>query len=62
MFKFLFGKRRKFLDAPVEKREVAHRMLDTLIDQSDSCLSWDIEYNLQKYIKGLKAVYTFKEV
>lgn len=61
MFKFLFGKRREFLDVPVEKREAAHKMLDKIIDQPDISLAFDIKYNLNEYINGLKAVYTFKE-
>ena len=62
MFKFLFGKTRKILDVPAEKREKAHRMLDNIIDEPDTCTSWNREYNLKKYIEGLKNVYTFKEV
>ncbi len=60
IFKFLFNKQ-TYLDVPVDKREKAHRMLDSIIDEPDTCVSWDREYNLDKYIKGLKTVYKFKE-
>lgn len=54
--------KKKYLDAPVDKREKAHKMLDNIIDEPDSCVSFNIKYNLDKYIKGLKTIYEFKEV
>lgn len=60
MFKFLKNNQ-KYLDVPVDKREKAHRMLDSIIDEPDSCVAFNIKYNLNEYIKGLKTIYTFKE-
>jgi len=62
VFKFLFGKRRKFLDVPIEKREKAHRMLDNIINEPDNLSSFIMTDSLKEYIQGLKAVYEFKEI
>lgn len=61
IFKFLFN-RRTCLDVPIDKREKAHRMLDGIIDEPDTCVSWNKKYSLDEYIKSLKTIYTFKEV
>lgn len=61
MFGF-FKKKRNYLDVPVDKREKAHQMLDKIIDESDYLSSYNMTYNLNKYIEGLKTVYAFKEI
>ena len=37
-------------------------MLDNIIDEPDGCVSYNIKYNLNKYIEGLKAICEFKEI
>lgn len=61
IFRF-FQNKQKCLDVPTDKREKAHRMLDQIIDEHDTCVSWDKEYSLNKYVKSLKTIYTFKEI
>lgn len=55
IFKFLLNRRTQ-LDVPIDKREKAHKMLDNIIDEPNTCTSWDREYNLNKYIQELKEV------
>lgn len=59
MFRFF---KKKCLDVPVDKREKAHQMLDKIIDEPDNLSSFIMADSLNEYIKGLKTIYTFKEV
>ena len=61
MFEF-FKNKQKYLDIPVDKRERAHQMLDKIINEPDAWNSFNMTDSLNKYIEGLKNIYSFKEM